>query len=319
MAKFINIMPTNDRREISDYRGEMENCLKVSGSFLYTLVTVGDGRLDPWVVAQRGMHLSQEFSPLIAVNPLYQHPLSVAKRVASLRALYPNRIAINLVSGSFFHEMERLGDCLGSEDRNDRLRDFLSALNILLSAGTPKKYEGRYYQFRDIQLFPQDGRQVDCFISGSVAGISSAPNHFFVKNVRPGATLPVADACNTGLAFGICARENRDAARMAAQLLYPENRKGRMLYDMTASNQQTPWNKWLRENADKDFGLYSLLPAKNFWSAAPFLIGSYEEVAQEISRLKAMGYGFFLVDFNPSEFLHVQRCLALIRPKGSAR
>jgi alkanesulfonate monooxygenase len=223
------------------------------------------------------------------------------------------------VSGSFFHEMERLGDGLDFEGRNDRLRDFLSALEVLFSEDTPKKYEGRYYRFRDVQLFPPSGPRIDCFISGSVGGIPPAPNHFFVKNVRPGGTLPAADSCNTGLAFGICARESREAAQAAVQFQYPEDRKGRMLYEMTAANLQTPWNKWLRENPDQDLGLYSLQPAKNFWSAAPFLVGSYEEVAEEISHLHGMGYGFFLVDFSPSEFPHVRRCLDLIGSVGSAR
>lgn len=321
MAKvfFINVMPVNDRREKVDEQLLFTETVEQSpADFRYTLVTVGDSRPDPWVVAQAGMQGHPAFCPLIAVNPFYQHPVSVAKRLVTLQSFYSRPFGLNLVSGSFFHEMQRLGDSLNDRERNLRLKEFSEALDTLLNSTTGATYQGNYYSFRDVQLFPKTSWRPDLFLSGSLPPEArpKRENLYFMKNRRPWEDLPPAEGPRQGLGFGLCARPDRAAARRALQELFPADRKGQMLAAMANANAETPWNRALRNQAAFDeSGLYSLLPVRNFWSSAPYLVGSYEEVAAEIQNFIAAGYEFFLTDFHPRDREHVRACLRLLPAK----
>jgi alkanesulfonate monooxygenase len=314
----INIMPANDRRED---RAAIESFLQAvkqtdANYFRYSLVTVGDTRQDPWVLAQKAMETKKDFAPLIAVNPFYQHPIVVAKKLISLQSLYDNPMALNLVSGSFFHEMQRLGDDLDFPARNRRLIEFHEALSVLLSGSASCSYQGDFFSFQDVQIFPKANKnKIDIFMSGSLPDELKPRDEsvYYVKNVRPLEPLPPA-AAHQGLSFGICARPSRELAQQALQQLFPDDRKGRMLYEMAAANTQTPWNQWLQKEKDleqKSQGFFSLKPARNFWTSAPYMVGSYQEIAREIKKYLSLGYAFFLLDYHPQDAGHVHECLKL--------
>jgi alkanesulfonate monooxygenase len=54
------------------------------------------------------------------------------------------------------------------------------------------------------------------------------------------------------------------------------------------------------EDADKD-DPYWLGPFENYRTFCPYLVGSYERVAQELQAYIEVGYGTFILDIPPSE------------------
>ena len=318
---FINIMPRNDRRDDRGFLSSVERCAadSVRLGFQYTLITFGHKRFDPWVLAQHAMRRNPKFAPLIAVNPAYEHPAAAAKRVASLTHLFPNRLALNLITGSFINELSSLGDTLAPDARNKRLEEFCRVLQELLSPAGRSDHRGRFYRTKGLEIFPKLARpKLDIFVSGSFQGLMgrSTLAPLFVRNLRPPELLKPAPGPDCGLGLGICARATAAQAQAAVRRLFPPDRSGRLLFSLALQNTDTPWNRWLRpylsrnDDARPDF---DLTPMRNFASNVPFIVGSYEQVAEKLKGFVRTGYRFFLTDFHSGDGEHVKRILARFR------
>ncbi len=285
--------------------------------FEYTLMTVGDKRIDPWVISQFCLSLDPNFSPLIAVNPSYQHPVSVVKKLISLKNLYPSNVAINLVTGSFFGELRAINDNLDFEARTNRLNEFYLSMLALISS-EKSHFKGDFYQVQSAEIYPKyNFGSFDFFVSGSMTNeFKSNKQAYFVRSIRPVSEMQKAQVPNCGLSLGICARSSKEEALSEINRIYPPNRKGEMLFSISIANNLTPWNKWLKnyldENSD-EVSTYFLKPMKNFWSSAPYVVGSYQEVADQLSAYVELGYQFFILDFQPEEAIHIKKCLNLFR------
>ena len=55
------------------------------------LVYTDNSLVDPWLVSQIIVESTKKLSPLVAIQPMYMHPYSVAKMVASFGYLYHRR------------------------------------------------------------------------------------------------------------------------------------------------------------------------------------------------------------------------------------
>jgi len=55
-------------------------------------------------------------------------------------------------------------------------------------------------------------------------------------------------------------------------------------------------------------GVYWMWPFQNYQTFCPYLVGSYEEVADEVSRYMRSGFKSFILDIPPSheELVHTQ-------------
>ncbi len=312
---FINIFPMNDRQQLIDYSSVIRTVVDYSLDlgFKYTLMTVGDKRMDPWVLSQYCLQTNTLFSPLIAVNPFYQHPVQVVKKIITLKILYSATISINLVTGSFFSELKAVNDNLDFKNRSLRLKEFYLSMSTLVDQNKTG-FKGQFYQSESAEIFPKYNYDtLDFFMSGSIEGdLDPNKNQKFVQSIRPIDEMVNANGSNCGLSLGICARENADEALSEVNRIYPENRKGEMLFSLSINNSLTPWNIWLKSYIEinkTDDRFFYLKPMKNFWSSAPFLVGSYDEVAKKLKEYSQLGYKFFVLDFSPEEAGHIKKCL----------
>ncbi|MCS7006810.1 MAG: LLM class flavin-dependent oxidoreductase, partial [Gaiellaceae bacterium] len=92
----IEVFSTCPPSSAFDPRGYVERVEEVArwsddsgyrGILVYT-----DNRLvDPWLVAQLILQATSSLCPLVAVQPLYLHPFTAAKKVASLAFLHGRR------------------------------------------------------------------------------------------------------------------------------------------------------------------------------------------------------------------------------------
>lgn len=316
---FINILPMNDRHEDTTYLDHARELVRKikKGYFNYSLVTVGNSRIEPWTLAQALMHENEDFNPLIAVNAFYQHPLSIVKKISALQSIYKNRIALNFIPGSFQNEMKSLGDESTFLERLDVLHEFSAVIKGYIKNKNDLTLDGHHYQLSSARIFPVVTSAVDLFFSGTA--LSSRPGHeesYFVQNIKPINELYPAKLPHQGLVFGVCARETTQKAFDEFERLYPEDRKGQMLYELAVHNDDTPWNMWIKTKLNEtstrsiDFNLRAM---RNFWSPAPFLVGSYDEVAGIVKQYINMGYKFFIIDFAPEDIEHIQVCIDKVR------
>ena len=63
----------------------------------------------------------------------------------------------------------------------------------------------------------------------------------------------------------------------------------------------------LGEHAAGEDNPYWLLPFENYKTFCPYLVGSYDTVAEEVARYRAVGYETFILDVpeSPEELEHI--------------
>ena len=81
---------------------------------------------ESWI---RGSSLSSDRKyarvvPLIAVQPVYIHPYSVAKLVSSLAFLHGRKVYLNMVAGGFVTDLDALADETDHDERYRRLVEY---------------------------------------------------------------------------------------------------------------------------------------------------------------------------------------------------
>src|SRR5438105_11562270 len=69
------------------------------GGYTGTLVYADNRLVDPWLVSQIIIQNTKTLCPLVAVQPIYMHPYTVAKLVTSLAYMHRRRIFLNMVAG----------------------------------------------------------------------------------------------------------------------------------------------------------------------------------------------------------------------------
>src|SRR6266542_2210702 len=96
------------------------------------LVYSDNSQLDPWLVSQVVIANTHALCPLVAVQPAYMHPYSVAKIVSTLGRLYGRRLYLNMVAGGFKNDLNALDDPTPHDERYARLVEYTSLVMALL-------------------------------------------------------------------------------------------------------------------------------------------------------------------------------------------
>jgi alkanesulfonate monooxygenase len=316
---FLNSFPVNAGLATTVFRDALH--FSTEWPFQHTLVGTGSQRHDPWALAQHGLSQNPHFSPLIAVNPLWDHPVACARRVLTLNFLYGPRLALNIVPGAYFAEMEALGDQVNKDGRFKRAREFCVLLAELLRTGTWEPREMEFFPFGKISLGLAPLSELPpLFLSGArrkPLPQSAGWHPRFVSNIRPLDSMePAPPGASSGLRLGLCARSTSGEALAAVAGQFPENRERQMLVATTLWREETDWNLLLRARLpaqdDPDFFLSPLL---NGWTTAPYLVGSYEHIARRLREYLRLGYEFFLLDEHRSDEdrIHFGHVLAALR------
>src|SRR5262245_30539076 len=118
------------------------------------LVFTDNGQLDPWLVSQVIIDATERLCPLVAVQPVYMHPYSVAKMVTSFAFLYRRRLYLNMVAGGFKNDLAALNDLTPHDERYARLLEYTGVIQRLLRAAEPVTFDGRYYKVTNLRLTP---------------------------------------------------------------------------------------------------------------------------------------------------------------------
>src|ERR1700680_1430896 len=118
------------------------------------LVYTDNSLVDAWLVSQIILQNTKRLCPLVAVQPVYMHPYTVAKMVASFGHLYQRRVYLNLVAGGFKNDLMALNDTTPHDERYLRLIEYTRIIRDLLSGPGPVTFEGKFYQVHNLRMTP---------------------------------------------------------------------------------------------------------------------------------------------------------------------
>src|SRR3979409_2431979 len=101
------------------------------------LVFTDNAQLDPWLVSQVIIEATKRLCPLVAIQPVYMHPYSVAKMITSFAHLYGRRFYLNMVAGGFKNDLLALNDLTPHDERYARLLEYTTVIQRLLQTAGP--------------------------------------------------------------------------------------------------------------------------------------------------------------------------------------
>ncbi len=279
------------------------------------LVYTDNGLVDPWLASQVVIQSTRSLCPLVAVQPVYMHPYSVAKLVTTLGFLHHRRVYLNMVAGGFKNDLLALNDQTPHDKRYDRLVEYTNIITKLC-AGGPVTCLGEFYKVENLKLTPPLPPELmpGVFVSGSSeAGLAAARRMeaLAVQYPEPVSRIPVVAGVQGafGVRVGIIARPNNGDAWSIALQRFPEDRKGQLTHQLAMKVSDSQWHKQLSEagkhqqeheqNGHRD--VYWLGPFENYKTFCPYLVGTYEEVAGYLGHYVTAGYRTFILDIPATE------------------
>lgn len=271
------------------------------------LVYTDNGLVDPWLVGQVILQETEQLCPLVAVQPVYMHPYSAAKMVASLAFLHGRRIYLNIVAGGFRNDLLALGDDTPHDDRYERAVEYTVILKALLSGAEPVTFEGRYYRVQNLRMTPSLPPELapGILISGSseagarAAGAISATRVKYPQPAGEEALQAVNGSGPAGMRVGIITRPEADEAWDVAHRRFPEDRKGQITHKLAMQVSDSKWHKQLSRlgrSPVSDENHYWLVPFENYKTFCPYLVGSYDRVGAELARYMSLGFSTYILD-----------------------
>jgi alkanesulfonate monooxygenase len=294
------------------------------------LVYTDNSLVDPWLVSQLVIQSTTSLCPLVAVQPVYMHPYTVAKMVASYGYLFNRRIFLNMVAGGFKNDLNSLNDPTPHDRRYDRMIEYVKVIKDLLSSSNGISYEGEFYKVEKLKMTPPLPPELfpGIFVSGSSeAGLAAAKamGATAVKYPKPPGEYenePPEESLDSGVRVGIITREDEDEAWSIAHGRFPEDRKGELTHQLAMKVSDSVWHKQLSDLGKTiENNPYWLVPFQHYKTFCPYLVGSYAKVAAELSRYVDLGFQTFILDIPPSEeeLYHIGKVFKLAYEKTAVK
>jgi alkanesulfonate monooxygenase len=250
--------------------------------------------------------------------------------VSTFGHLYQRRIYLNLVAGGFKNDLTALNDTTPHDERYNRLIEYTTIIRMLLSSPDPVTFTGKYYKVQGLRMTPPLDPELfpGLLISGSseaglaAAKASGATPVQYPKPAKEYESAPT-NSDKAGIRVGIIARPTNAEAWSVAIERFPGDRKGQLAHQLAMRLSDSVWHKQLSEMAQANGdlqGVYWMWPFENYQTFCPYLVGNYEEVADELSRYIRSGYHTFILDIPPAReelnhvraaFDHASRAVAL--------
>jgi alkanesulfonate monooxygenase len=292
------------------------------------LVYTDNGLLDPWLIAQLIVQSTTSLSPLVAVQPVYMHPYTVAKMVTTLSLLHRRRIDLNIVAGGFKNDLVALDDRTPHDRRYARIIEYTTIVRRLLE-GESVTFKGEFYSVTNLSLVPALDPELmpRVLLSGSSPEGLAAARALGALPVRYPEPPSEAEAQQQdgvfGIRVGIIAREEERDAWAIAHERFPQDRRGQATHQLAMKVSDSAWHRQLSAIAPQlaAESAYWMVPFQNYKTFCPYLVGSYDRVGEELGRYLAAGCRTIILDVPPDagEMQHVRLAIAAAEKVGVTR
>jgi alkanesulfonate monooxygenase len=274
------------------------------------LVYSDNSQVDPWLISQVIIQNTSHLCPLVAVQPVYMHPFTVAKMVSTLGYLFSRRVYLNLVAGGFKNDLMALNDTTPHDARYSRLTEYASILKLLLAGNGAASFSGAYCKVENLKLLPSLDPDLmpGIFVSGSSeSGLAAAIalDAVAIHYPEPSSSYSESfarDSIGHGIRIGIVTRPSEQIAWRIARQYFPEDRRGQLTQQVAMKVSDSQWHGQLSKLAEtSSSNPYWLGPFQNYKTFCPYLVGNYEQVASELSAYLQIGIRTFILDIPRSE------------------
>jgi alkanesulfonate monooxygenase len=278
---------SGDFRERFALEAKWAEAAGIRGMLIYTDNTL----LDPWAAAAFLIERTERLVPLVAVNPMYIHPFSVARTISSLGFLHERGVHLNFVTGGFQRHLDQIGCRLDHDQRYDQLAECAEVVIGLLQSTRPVTYPGEYFQLSRATVTPRLDPALlpEVFVAGTSLRCQDVQR-------RLGADAALA---GTGLRMGIIARDTAEEAWRIALDRFPVYPEGEELHELAAETVSSEWHLTLSSDAMRSSeraGVYWLYPFRSYRTFCPYLVGSYGDVGALVARYLELGATTIILD-----------------------
>ena len=275
------------------------------------LMNVGFAVPDPLLLSAGLAARTDRIRFLVAVRPGLMSPTLFVQSVNTFSQVFPDRLSLNVVAGHSPAEQAAYGDAADHDRRYDRMDEFLTICRALWEQEAPVSFEGRYYTIREARLhtrfLPASAGRPQIYVGGNseacrrVAGRHAdvwmrfpAPMDELTASIRP----LLQDGREVGLRMAVLARPTRDEALEAARALVPDRP------DDKTSDEDAFVRRSDSQSIREVFALGSrewLSPAlwtgavRRYGAPSVVLLGSYDEVADQIRELGELGISQYIL------------------------
>ncbi len=291
---------------VAEYWHNIELCIGWSSRYGATGILLFEGNdtfVSVWVAGQAAFERTKTLSPLVAVNPIYMHPFTVAKLVNSFAQTHGRKTYLNMIAGTALSHQQALDDNLSHDERYERLGEYAELIWALLTTDAPITHAGKYYKVNGLRLFPPTPEELlpEFFFAGAsdlATTIAKRVNGTQMRMLSPDLDRGVVPG-EIGIHFGIVTREREEAAWAAAEACFPEDKRGERIQALTMKNTDAVWKQRMLKAAQLEQGAktgYWLRPFKSFKADCPYFIGSHARVAELIAQLVRRGVRHIILD-----------------------
>lgn len=296
-------VPSDEYLDAIVERARWADDLGYAGTLIYT----DNGIVDPWFLAQIVIQNTEQLTPLIATQPAYMHPYTCAKLISTLAYVHHRRVCLNMVAGGFTHDLQAMGAHTPHDERYLRLQEYTEIVLALAAGERPVTLDGDYYQVTNLTLTPPVPAELSpgIFLSGtSEQGLATARalDAVEVRYPRPADIEDVGTPGRSCVRVGIIVRDTEEQAWEYAHERFPPDRKGELTHQVAMKVSDSSWHQTLSErdeswDVDKSFWLH---PFQSYKTFCPYLVGSYEQVAESLAAYMSRGYWTFILDIPES-------------------
>ncbi|MGI5200351.1 LLM class flavin-dependent oxidoreductase [Spirillospora sp. CA-108201] len=261
--------------------------------------------LEPWTAAAAIAEATERIEIIAAIKPLLYNPGLLAKMALGIDDISQGRFALNVVSGWFLPELERLGiPVLGHDERYAYSEEWLTIVRGLFS-GERVSFEGRYLNVTDLTLRPRsvDPRGPAIYLGGESEPArrlaAEQADVFFINGRDVPATRTLVDDLAGRPRAGAPLRFALSAFVIARATAREAREEFAHLLDLSRQDDTSG----LRKGTDPDTVMMRVngeLPTvgTNGGTNAG-LVGSYDEVAERLGEFTEAGIELFMLQFQP--------------------
>lgn len=301
--------------EIADPKPYLDHVLQSASwceqyGFDGMLIYADHRQLDGWTLAELIVRETERLLPLVATQPMYIHPYTIAKKIATIGYLHGRQIFLNMIAGGFTIDLQSFNDPTPHDERYDRLVEYSKVIQLLLGSDERISFEGKYYNLTNLAMTPPVPEEIrpKFFVSGSSdIGLTAAKDigaTAIQYPLPPGEYEGPPQGMPSGIRLGIIAREDADEAWKVAHERFDEDRKGEIAHKLAMKVSDSQWHATISDMAKKEHNEsnpYWLEPYKHYKTFAPYLVGDYDMVATDLARYVKEDISVFIVDIFPTE------------------
>ena len=317
--------PALSSHGVSDYIGRVREAAVWSERHGCSgmLINSDNSKFDPWLLAQQILANTSQLRPVVTVLPTYMHPYAAAKMVASLTLMFQRRIDLNMIAGGFRNDLAALNDDLSHDERYARLAEYAIVMQRLFEGGDKVTFDGTYYQVSSLQLAPAIASELCPRLmmpATSRAGVTLCDQLGALalgNTVGCGGDVVAIDRVPRGQRMGLIVRATDAEAWQAARTRFPADRRGSTMHKLARSVSDSHGYRRLAESAERPAAADRVVwmqPLSTCQAFCPYLVGSYERVAQRLSRDLWAGTDTLILDGPDNEFemQHISRALGMV-------